>query len=276
MEFKFARARYRIADKIQAPKKPHLYHYLIEKITNDNYQPVYRFNKRPLNAGLTDKASGDKFENFSKYDKFEQLNTTLEQAMEGFHTAISGLRQIKAVDIDGVELGDNQEIEGLFRNLSEGEIVRDQSGANESGEPFMGNWHQNKKASTAWTQSQVYSDGNNIYDIGLLIDTVAHNQVRNIKIKDYKCRLFDKTVWGTKERPLSPMDVINNPTFNKDNVKHMQKIRTADMSKPILIRLETGLIVDGYHRLSRAFLQGDERISAKYVAEEQMRNAIFE
>jgi hypothetical protein len=265
MKFKIAQSSCKIVDRQNVVGKPWMAYFLVEMITSDMPQPTYTFNKKPIYAKGRAPRASQIYERMKWFNP-ESYNTNLSSAREAFRSAIGEAEKSQSVqvDLDNIEKGDSGKIRSLFE-------------PNEWNEPFLvPKASLNVKANDTWTQDQVYSDGQNVYDVGLLIENTKNNFEKKVKLKDYKYLLFDRDVWGVKDRPLSPMDVINDPTFNKENVKHMQRIRTADMSKPILIRLKTNLIVDGYHRLARAFLQGDEFINAKFVAEEQMEASVFQ
>ena len=132
-----------------------------------------------------------------------------------------------------------------------------------------------QNAESRWTQNQVYDDGENVYDIELLEKVTENNDVAEVYVSKYASQLFDKGVWQEGDKPLSPMMVMGNPTFDDNHMEHMARIRTANVDKPILIRFSNQVVVDGYHRLSRAFLEGKGRIKARFVQEEQMSDAIF-
>jgi 8-oxo-dGTP pyrophosphatase MutT (NUDIX family) len=126
-----------------------------------------------------------------------------------------------------------------------------------------------------WTQHQVYDDGVAIYDVELLQKVVKPNKPNMVPMKLLVDQLYDKKVWAEGDHDLSPMMVLTNPTFDHANIKHMSRIRMADLDKPIIIRFKDGRVIDGYHRLSKAFMSGHKHVKAVFVQEEQMRNAIF-
>ena len=131
------------------------------------------------------------------------------------------------------------------------------------------------KMASGWTQDQVYDDGENIYDIGILKGLLEHNDKRRLKVSDYVDQLANPDVWAYEGKPLSPLDVLGRPTASVAHVEHMQRLRTADMSNPIIIRVKNNEVVDGYHRLSRAFLEKRDRIDGVFAQEEQMNQALF-
>ena len=86
---------------------------------------------------------------------------------------------------------------------------------------------------SSWTQGQVYSDGNYVYDMEILNRIVDGNAVRRIKIKELSDQLYDGDAWAVGERPISPMSVMSSPSFDEIYFDHMKKIRTSDLSNPI-------------------------------------------
>jgi len=130
-------------------------------------------------------------------------------------------------------------------------------------------------ARNRWTQNQVYDDGKKVYDIDMLKDAVESNRVELINVSSLIDQLYDKEVWAEGDRELSPMMVLTNPTRDHLTIKHMSRIRTSNPQNPIIIRFSNGKIVDGYHRLTKAFVRGDKTIRARFAQEEQMGKAIF-
>ena len=130
-------------------------------------------------------------------------------------------------------------------------------------------------AKDKWTQNQVYSDGDETYEIEILEKLTRNHLVENVKVSTLTPQLYDGEVWAEKDRQLSPMMVLTNPTFDRVTIGHMTDIRIADLTRPIFIRFSNGVILDGYHRLARAFIRGDRTIKAIFIQEEEMRQAIF-
>ncbi len=132
-----------------------------------------------------------------------------------------------------------------------------------------------REAEDKWTQGQVYIDEKNItYDVQLLKKVTETNRVEKAKVDDLKEQLYDKSVWAEGDRRISPMMVLNNPTYDHTYIKHMSKIRMCNLEDPILIRAKSGRIIDGFHRTTKALLIGKSRIKAIFIQEEQMKQAI--
>jgi len=129
-----------------------------------------------------------------------------------------------------------------------------------------------KTADSVWTQDQVYCespDGGPCYDVGKLIDICSNNHVYRVKAEELENYLFENA-WG---EDLSPMKVLTNPNANRENMNHMKRIRTAKMEYPLLVRASNGLLIDGYHRLARAFLANETYVSVIFIQLEQMEKA---
>lgn len=131
-----------------------------------------------------------------------------------------------------------------------------------------------KTAEDRWTQGQVFVEDGKAYDVDKLKEIVKNNMVERVKTKDLTPQLYGKDVWAEGERGISPIMVLVNPTYDHVYIKHMTKIRTSNLDNPIIVRSSDGKIIDGYHRLTKAFILGKDRIKVYYVQEEQMRDAL--
>jgi ADP-ribose pyrophosphatase YjhB (NUDIX family) len=133
-----------------------------------------------------------------------------------------------------------------------------------------------KTADAQWTQGQVFIEDDMQYDVEKLKTIVKDNKVTDIKVERLLKQLYDTSVWGYGNRRLSPMMVLNDPMFDHVVIKHMSKIRSSNLDKPIIIRSRDSKIIDGYHRVTKAFLIGKEKIKAFVVQEEQMDAAAID
>ena len=78
---------------------------------------------------------------------------------------------------------------------------------------------------------------------------------------------FDIPFWekeGTDAYNLIPWDVINHPEIEKT---HYKKVQNADLSHPIDIMENKGrwLILDGLHRLVKAYMQGQKTVKVRKI-----------
>ncbi len=133
-----------------------------------------------------------------------------------------------------------------------------------------------KIAYSYWTQGQSFIEDGVYYDVEKLKTITKDNKVSEINVDRLTDQLFDKNVWKYGDRKLSPMMVLNDPLFDHVVIQHMSRIRTSDLDKPIFIRSSDNKIIDGYHRLTRAFLQKEKKIKAIIVQEEQMGQAVID
>ena len=122
--------------------------------------------------------------------------------------------------------------------------------------------------------------------------TTKNNKIYDVKVKDLEYILRDKK-WSYKisgEPDYSPMEVIENP---KKSVYHYKKIIDAEMYPIILRRVEDNIrskdfpdvkqsdfnekelydILDGLHRLSKAYLSGDDTIKVKFITDKQLQKS---
>ncbi len=85
---------------------------------------------------------------------------------------------------------------------------------------------------------------------------------------------FDIPFWeiaDTDDYNLSAWDVIQNP---KKHTLHEQKIQKADLKYPIDIMRNKGkwLILDGLHRLVKAYQQGQTTVTVRKIPRKEIKN----
>ncbi len=83
---------------------------------------------------------------------------------------------------------------------------------------------------------------------------------------------FDIPFWdkeGTDEYNLKPWDLIKNP---ETEPTHFQKIQQADLRYPIDIMQNKGrwVILDGLHRLVKAYLNGEKIVHVRKISRERI------
>ncbi len=114
-----------------------------------------------------------------------------------------------------------------------------------------------------------------ITDVGLnmFVDTI---KLRELPLPVVEVPLkkliwhFDMPVWAkddTDDWNLTPWDVINN---KPGSTIHRQRMDEADLSYPIILTEYKSRLValDGVHRLVKAYLQNQKKISAKIIPSE--------
>ena len=111
--------------------------------------------------------------------------------------------------------------------------------------------------------NNVFYDGKRVYDTERLWSLVSRRTPTRRKIKPLEWHLKEK-VWS-----MRPMDVIRN---RKKHSRHWSRIKNADLSYPILVNDE-GIIIDGCHRLSKAYMMGRATILVHEVSEKDLRKA---
>ena len=107
-----------------------------------------------------------------------------------------------------------------------------------------------------------FSSGKKVYSVDLMLAyvNIYKPKYKNILVEDL-LHVLEYKGWGNPEKNIyySALDVINNPGRKK--YKHeIDRIKNADLKYPII--LHKNYIVDGVHRLSKAFLDGKKTIKA--------------
>lgn len=134
----------------------------------------------------------------------------------------------------------------------------------------------------------VFSDGQRIYDVERLWQLTAELPVYHLPV-DTLVWYLDEPVWGD-DKPLAPRSVINANCAAApcgEMAKHAQRVRDAQLVYPILLTHpdcappspspwgdRTMLIVDGVHRLARAYLADEALIAARMVPAATMELAL--
>jgi len=107
-----------------------------------------------------------------------------------------------------------------------------------------------------------YSDSKNIYSVDMFLAYVNIYKPKNkfINIDDY-LDILDYKGWGDPKKNLyySPMNVIKNPKKYNDEYN---RIIESNLKYPIII--DKNNIIDGVHRLSKAYLLGKKKIKAYF------------
>lgn len=95
------------------------------------------------------------------------------------------------------------------------------------------------------------------------VNVYGHQKVK-LPVDDFIPQLKEN-VWGD----WSPMDVINNLGAKKYK-EDAEKIEKADLAYPVIV---TGKhkIIDGYHRVAKAYLEGKKQIDV-YVFNSDLMN----
>ena len=112
-----------------------------------------------------------------------------------------------------------------------------------------------------------YHDGKNIYSVDMMIAFLNMHKypVKLIEVEELVPQL-DEVVWD-----VSPKTVLENMNVKKYS-EDAKRIKNADLSYPIIIYKNK--IVDGYHRVSRAHLEGKKEIKAHVFETDIMKKFI--
>jgi len=120
---------------------------------------------------------------------------------------------------------------------------------------------------------KTYTDGKNIYSVDMMLaylNTKGH-PVEKFPVNAFLSQL-EQPVWGD----WSPKNVLDKMDAKKYS-ENSERIKKADLSFPIIITgnktsaTRAHTIVDGYHRISKAYLEGKKDISA-HVFDQTLMN----
>jgi mannose-6-phosphate isomerase-like protein (cupin superfamily) len=140
---------------------------------------------------------------------------------------------------------------------------------------------QQRKPPMEQPSMQVAWRGEHVYDIAALWKLTEGLPTQQVEISRLMW-VLEETFWSDAEglgldRPgvdISAMQVLRRPAIS---AYHWKAIQTADLSYPILIiTLENGRldVIDGIHRLAKAYAKGMRYISARFVPEDVLRKAV--
>lgn len=121
---------------------------------------------------------------------------------------------------------------------------------------------------------QTYSDNKYIYSVDMMFVYIFRSKLKPIKMKT-KNLLYQLQYdgWGDPEKNIkySAIEVIDNPQKHEDD---FERILKADLRYPIIISHD-GNIVDGIHRLSKAYLEKIKFLKAYSFNENLMKKFII-
>jgi hypothetical protein len=116
-----------------------------------------------------------------------------------------------------------------------------------------------------------YSNDDKIYLVDLMIAyvNIFKYPLSTIDTSDYFDCLHDNC-WRKHGKKYSPMDVLKNPTHYEHDMK---KIREAELKYPVI--MHNGVIVDGMHRLAKAYLQNKTELHAYNFGDTLMKKFLI-
>ena len=118
---------------------------------------------------------------------------------------------------------------------------------------------------------RTYSDEKAIYSVDMMLaylNTHKH-EIVSVPMSDLEWQL-EQNVWGD----WSPKDVLEHMTAKK-YAENAERIREADLSYPIILTSK-GVLVDGYHRVAKAFKEGKSSIKAHVFDGNLMKKFILD
>jgi hypothetical protein len=130
-------------------------------------------------------------------------------------------------------------------------------------------WYKIAKEKSYWTKGQTFTDRGVSYNVDLLIDHVSDHdmKVEDISVSDLEHHL-DNNIWETSPKTLTPRMVLENPKKNKEYKDHYKRIEDANLDKPILIKESDDVIIDGAHRISKAYKDGIDSLPSIKISQD--------
>ena len=118
-------------------------------------------------------------------------------------------------------------------------------------------------------QLRTYNDGKHIYSVDMMLaylNTAGHAKVQLPTLTFL--RQLTQTVWDTE--PISVLEKMDAKKYRSD----AERIRKANLAYPIIVTSKH-VIVDGYHRVARTYLDGIKTIDAHVFDPALMRKFIL-
>ena len=118
---------------------------------------------------------------------------------------------------------------------------------------------------------RTYHDGKAIYSVDMMIaySNTHRHRIDVIPVAQFQKEL-QRPVWGD----WSPQDVLDKPTLKRYK-EDLQRIKDADLSYPILMT-HKGAILDGFHRVAKAVLEGKKTVRAYVFGEQLMKKFVLD
>jgi hypothetical protein len=118
-----------------------------------------------------------------------------------------------------------------------------------------------------------YRDNKRIYSVDMMIAyvNIFKHPIESIPIEEFHSQLTEN-IWGERT-PLSPMQVIEKIDLKKYS-SNAERIHKADLSYPIFVD-SAHRILDGYHRVSKAYIEDKKNVRAYVFDAELMKKFIL-
>ena len=99
---------------------------------------------------------------------------------------------------------------------------------------------------------RTYADEKNIYSVDMMLAYLNTHKypVVELPMTDFEWQL-EQDVWGD----WAPEDVLKKPKAKK-YAENSERIKKADLSYPVIVTAQGHKLVDGYHRVAKAYSQG--------------------
>lgn len=97
---------------------------------------------------------------------------------------------------------------------------------------------------------------NNIYSVDMMFAYLSQYEypITKIKIKELEPNLYCKS-WIINKKEVAPIEVLDNKLKYK---LEMSRIKNAELKYPII--MYDGVIIDGMHRFTKAFMENRKSI----------------
>lgn len=118
-----------------------------------------------------------------------------------------------------------------------------------------------------------YADNDYIYSVDMMFMYLDafHPKPTSFNVQKLKDEL-DVNYWRDDQGTFSPNDVLNDKHRYKD---HYDRVLQADLSYPIIIHQPSQIVVDGVHRLTKAYIEKRKKIKAYVFNDELMKKFII-
>ncbi len=119
----------------------------------------------------------------------------------------------------------------------------------------------------------MYTENGKIYDINKIHEIVKKKYLfgKYISINKFVSQL-NSNVWDIG---VSPLQIMNDPDYNNETRFHMNRILEVDSEEYSIYVSENFTVIDGYHRLCKAKLEGKKYIKAIKISEEILEMCFY-
>jgi disulfide oxidoreductase YuzD len=123
---------------------------------------------------------------------------------------------------------------------------------------------------------QTFSDNKKIYSVDMMFAylNLFDHPIANLEVNNF-LHVLEYKGWGNPSKGIfySSMDVLNNSN-NKKYSNEIKRIKEANLNYPIIIYNNN--IVDGVHRLTKAYLENKKTIKAYIFKSDLMKKFLID